>query len=92
MSDCITLVLVRMDNGKPYLFRAPAYARIGKGTLVKVETACGEKYGEVIASGYFYKGSNEYKFAMEAFKATEPLKKVISKKVVSIVDFDYEDE
>ena len=46
--DYIDLVVVKMNNGKKYLFRAPSWSRLDSGDEVFVDTVNGPELGKVV--------------------------------------------
>lgn len=95
MRQFIDYVVVEQNNGKRYLFTAPAHSYLEAGTTVTVDTVNGPEIGKVVASTTEYTDINvdEVKFLIDAFGATLPLKRVISKRVEYEYDYsDYEEE
>lgn len=96
MSNYIDLVLVKLDDDEPSLFYAPWMSRIKVGDVVIVDTldlnppvinGIGTKKAEVISVIEAMRGSDVYKFAMEATQ-TNILKRVIGR----AIPYDYTDE
>lgn len=87
----IDLVLCRhSENGRAFLFAAPAWTRLRVGDLVVVETRLGRAQAVVVASLTVEQGSEEFKFAVACAGANVPLKKVISK--VTYINYYYAEE
>lgn len=91
MSNYFDFVLCKMGNRKNVLFHAPAFSKLAKGDLVKVEAFHGEKMARVI-SCITLSADDEPKidFIMNATGASKDVKKVLAK--VEYNDFEYEDD
>ena len=94
MRQFIDYVVVKQSNGKNYLFVAPAHTHLEAGTVVTVDTVNGPEVGTVVGTTTEYTDVNEDtpKFLINAFEATLPLKRVLSKRVEYTFDYsDYEE-
>ncbi len=92
MNDVIGLVLCKHRNeGKKYLFRAPAYSSIDKGDTVVVEDQNGETMATVVGYADVIVGNEEYEMILECCGATLPLKRVLSKVVYREFRWDEDD-
>lgn len=87
-SDYIELVPVRFNkDGKAYLFQTRAFNRMKKEYIVKVEGNA-DRFAKVAADSKTVKvGSDEYKWFMDVFGATEPLKRIAG----IFMEIEYED-
>ena len=74
----IDLVAVKhTDNGKPFLFQAPAFCSLSPDQTVEVDTRLGITTGKVVATYTVDPDSDEYRFIIAAMDAVEPLRKVL---------------
>lgn len=91
MNNYFDFVLCKQENGKNYLFHAPAFSKLKKGDLVKVETVHGEKLATVVSCITLAENDDaKIDFIMNATGAPKDVKKVLAK--VEYSDFEYEDE
>ena len=88
MNDYFDFVLCKQENGKNYLFHAPAFSKLAKGDLVKVETVHGEKLATVVSC--ITLDDAKIDFIMNATGAPKDVKKVLAK--VEYSDFEYEED
>jgi len=90
----LDLVVVKLNNGQDYLFRAPAWSRLNKDdeVYVDVDTVSGSAYGKVVGSitTETTLDSEEATLLINMTHATLPIKKVLER-VVS-VKLDYKDD
>ena len=94
MRQFIDYVVVEQKNGKRYLFTAPAHSYLKAGTIVTVDTVNGPELGTVVASTTEYTDTtaDDVKFLIDAFGATLPLRRILSKRVEYELDYsDYEE-
>lgn len=92
MSKYLDLVLCDFNqDGKPYLFIAPAWSNLKKGDAVVVDSD-GDDSCATVLSVITVSEDDEQKieFAIRATRATAPLKRVISKIVFR--EFEYEED
>lgn len=76
----IGIALCRHDTStRGYLFQMPRYANLNAGDRVIVETKNGEKDAVILETLNTYTSDNDYRMALLASGAQEPLKKVLRK-------------
>ena len=87
-SDYIEIVPVRFnEDGKTYLFQTRAFKRLKKNCIVKVEGNA-DRFAKVAADSKSVKvGGDEYKWFIDVFGATEPLKRIAG----VFMEIEYED-
>ena len=86
----VDLVLCKHSNdGRFYLFQAPRFTHLHKGSLVIVDTVHGEKEAEVVNSISCEPDTEEFNFIVDMCKATLPLKRVL--KEIAYRELDYSD-
>ena len=94
MNNYFDFVLCKHENGgKTFLFHAPAFSKLKKGDLVKVETVHGETMATVVSC--ITLADDDYSkidFVMNATGARSEVKKVLSKVEYIQSDFEYEDD
>lgn len=87
----IDLVLcVHSENGRPFLFSAPAWSYLKSGDEVIVEARAGLAKATVIDCRTVENDSDELMFCVECAGATLPLKRVMRK--VTYREFTYPEE
>ena len=93
--DLIDLVLCTHINILPsgksgkFLFQAPAFSWLEKGDKVLVDTQYGESDAEVLHVCTVREGTDQYDMIIACAGATEPIRKVIGKTVLT--KFDYKE-
>ena len=96
MSKYIDLVLVKHnENGKTFLFQAPAFSHIEAGTELTVDTTIGKTSGNAIADSITVEdGSDEMEFIAKAANAKLPLRKVLSQvhRIERTMEYDEDDK
>ena len=94
MNNYFDFVLCKHENGgKTFLFHAPAFSKLKKGDLVKVETVHGETMATVVSCITLAENDDaKIDFIMNATGAKPDVKKVLSKVEYIQSDFDYGDE
>lgn len=86
--DLIDLVLCTHNKTRKFLFQAPAFSCLKKGDKVLVDTQYGESDAEVLHVCTVREGTDQYDMILACAGATEPIKKVIGKTVLT--KFKYE--
>lgn len=88
----VDFVIIRHEGcDKKYLFYAPAFSRLEKGDLVKVETKNGVQLATVVSSMTVKKDDQRsIDFVMESMSAPKEVKRVLSRGIFS--KFEYEEE
>lgn len=90
MENWIQLALVRLENGKPYLFRAHRFS-VSAGDRVVVDTRGGEATGVVLFEDTFREVGNKVMEIVSANNATWPLMPVLRRIEELILEFDEDD-
>ena len=92
MREYFDFVLVKHENDRVYLFRAPAFTHLEFGDEVVVETSNGEQRGIVQSSITLAEtDTDQIDFIMRSTGAPDEVKKVLSKVIYQ--EFKYgEDE
>ena len=95
MNQMIDLVLCEHINifpsgkSRKFLFQAPAFSWLEKGDKVLVDTQYGESDAEVLRVCTVREGTDQYDMIVACAGATEPIRKVIGKTVLT--KFDYKE-
>lgn len=87
MNQMIDLVLCTHNKTRKFLFQAPAFSCLEKGDKVLVDTQYGESDAEVLCVCAVREGTDQYDMIIACAGATEPIRKVIGKTVLT--KFDY---
>lgn len=89
-SDYIDIVPVRFEgNEKVYLFSTTPFKHLKKGDIVRVQGT--NDYATLVADSNAYRvDGGDYKWLLEVFGATEPLKRVIG--IFSEIKYKDDDE
>lgn len=89
MNQMIDLVLCShaLPGGQKFLFQAPAFSCLEKGDRVLVDTKHGESDAFVVSACTVRIDSDECDMILKCAGATEPIRKVIGKTVLT--KFDY---
>lgn len=90
----IDLVVVKMNNNKKYLFRAPRWSCIECKDEVFVDTTHGPQLGTVVGvtSEPDDLTDKDVQFLVGIFEAEWPLKKVLSRRVIRELEYDDEED
>lgn len=89
MNEMIDLVLCShtLQGGQKFLFKAPAFSLLEKGDKVLVETKYGDRDASVMCACTVRENTDQYDMILKCAGATEPIRKVIGKTVLT--KFDY---
>lgn len=87
--ELIDLVLCTHNKTRKFLFQAPAFSCLEKGDKVLVDTQYGESVAEVLCVCTVREGSYQYDMILKCAGATEPIRKVIGKTVLT--KFEYKE-
>lgn len=89
MNQMIDLVLCShaLPGGQKFLFQAPAFSCLEDGDRVLVDTKYGERDAYVMCACTVRENTDQYDMILKCTGATEPIRKVIGKTVLT--KFDY---
>lgn len=91
MNQMIDLVLCShtLQGGQKFLFQAPAFSCLEKGDRVLVDTNGGDRDAYVMCACTVRENTDQYDMILKCAGATEPIRKVIGKTVLT--KFDYKE-
>jgi len=90
MENWIQLAMVKLQNGKPYLFRAPRFS-VAAGDRVVVDTRGGEETGVVLFEDTFREVNGKVMEIVSANNAVWPLMPILRRITEAELLFDEDD-